>query len=191
MNFVSWCTRTGLGSLRFRPVPGFRGLASHRIINALNPDLSAFAAHRKLIQFNGLADPNLPTETSINYYESVVSREGGLAKTADFYRLFLVPGMGHCMGAYDVDWIEAWINGSSTASTGPVIVIDCRRQPVRLPQTVGRPPRGSGATKHRIPPICAYPDMARYDGAGSADAAGSFSARWRRGACGMAMVRSN
>ena len=149
------------------------------IINALNPDLSAFAAHGKLIQFHGLADPILPTETSINYYESVVSRKGGLAKTADFYRLFLVPGMGHCMGAYDVDWIEAldqWVEHGKA----PARVIGHR-----LPPPAGPPPANGGPPPPAVPvpqstasrPICAYPDMARYDGAGSADAAGSFSCK--------------
>jgi feruloyl esterase len=63
------------------------------IISALNPDLSAFAArHGKLIQYHGLSDPIIPTEASINYYESVAAQQHGLDKTDAFYRLFLVGG---------------------------------------------------------------------------------------------------
>jgi feruloyl esterase len=170
-----------------------KGVAAARrtdIIDALNPDLSAFAAHGKLIQFHGLADPIMPTEASINYFESVVARRGSLAKTAGFYRLFLVPGMGHCMGGYDVDWVDAldqWVENGKA----PAQVIGHRLPPQAGPPN-GPPPANGGpppgappgppAAAGAVPstavrPICAYPDMARYNGAGAADAAASFSCK--------------
>jgi feruloyl esterase len=156
------------------------------IMDALNPDLSAFAAHGKLIQFHGLADPIIPTEASIDYFESVVSHAGGLPKTAAFYRLFLIPGMGHCMGAYSVDWIDAldqWVEHGDA----PAQVIGHRLPPQAAPPsgpppTNGGPPPGpppAAATPQSTAtrPICAYPEMAHYNGAGDADAAGSFSCK--------------
>jgi feruloyl esterase len=164
------------------------------IMGALNPDLSAFAAHGKLIQFHGLSDPIIPTEASIDYFESVASREGGLPKTAAFYRLFLVPGMGHCMGAYSVDWIDAldqWVEHGKA----PDKVIGHRLPPQAAPPMDGPPPANGGpppggpppggpppappaaAPSSAARPICAYPEMARYNGSGAADAAESFSCK--------------
>jgi feruloyl esterase len=146
------------------------------IISALNPDLSAFAArHGKLIQYHGLSDPIIPTEASINYYESVASRQNGLNKTDAFYRLFLVPGMGHCMGAYDADWVDAldqWVEHGKA----PRQVLGHRLPPMTGPPPMGPPPMVAPEyTGTR--PICAYPAIAKYDGVGPADAATSFSCR--------------
>jgi feruloyl esterase len=146
------------------------------IIGALDPDLSGFVArHGKLIQYHGLSDPIIPTEASINYYENVVAKQQGLDKTEGFYRLFLVPGMGHCMGAYDVDWIDAldqWVEHGKA----PQRVLGHRLPPMNGPPPMGPPPTpvaASSATR----PICAYPNMAKYNGVGSADKADSFSCR--------------
>lgn len=146
------------------------------IISALNPDLSAFAAaHGKLIQYHGLSDPVIPTEASINFYESVVAAQNGLDRTEAFYRLFLVPGMAHCMGAYDADWIEAleqWVEHGKT----PQQVLGHRLPPMTGPPPMGPPPEAvaqSSATR----PICAYPTMAKYKGTGSVDKADNFSCR--------------
>ena len=92
-------------------------------LRATSTDLSAFKARGgKIIQYHGWADPFIPTENSINYYESVVARQGGLPQTQDFYRLFPVPAMGHCGGAYSVDWIstlEQWVE----AARAPDVVL--------------------------------------------------------------------
>ena len=64
-------------------------------INAVNPDLSAFKARGgKLITYHGWADTAISPENSINYRESVLDKMG--AKQDNWYRLFMVPGMGHC-----------------------------------------------------------------------------------------------
>jgi feruloyl esterase len=65
-------------------------------LNANDPDLSGF--HRrggKLIVFSGTADPVVPFQGVIQYYERVVRAQGGLEPTQTFFRLFIVPGMGH------------------------------------------------------------------------------------------------
>jgi feruloyl esterase len=132
-------------------------------IMAVNPDISAFKARGgKLIQYHGWADPLIPTENSINYYESVAARQGGLDQTEDFYRLFLIPAMGHCAGAYTVDWIgalEQWVEGG----VAPDLVLANHLPP---PGTVLKPPPvvgGGGvfAPEFGIRPMCAYPAIAR------------------------------
>jgi feruloyl esterase len=130
---------------------------------AVNPDLSAFRKRGgKLIQYHGWADPFIPTENSINYYESVLARQGGLRHAQDFYRLFLVPGMGHCFGAYSIDWItalEQWVE----AGRAPNEVMGKR---LAAASPFG-PPGADPAPDLGSRPICAYPDIARYHGAGS------------------------
>ena len=65
-------------------------------INQINPDLSGFKKHGgKLLQYHGWNDPAISPLNSINYFESVQEKMGD---TASFYRLFMIPGMEHCMG---------------------------------------------------------------------------------------------
>ena len=68
-------------------------------INTDSTDLSGYKARAgKLITFHGMADPLTTPQWSINYFVDVASSMGGTAATQDFYRLFLIPGMGHCAG---------------------------------------------------------------------------------------------
>ena len=115
-------------------------------LDALDTDLSAFQARGgRILSYHGWADPGIPTEQTINYYESVVSQQGGLVQTQSFYRLFLIPAMGHCSGGYSVDWISAleqWVEGARA----PDVVLAAR-----LPNAGTRP-------------MCAYPTVARWQG---------------------------
>lgn len=76
------------------------------ILNANSPDLSAFQRRGgKLIMYTGTADPIVPFPDEINYYERVVRFEQNhpqphgsidpLAETRTFFRLYVIPGMGH------------------------------------------------------------------------------------------------
>jgi feruloyl esterase len=106
--------------------------------------------------------------------------------------MFLVPGMGHCMGAYGVDWTDAldqWVEHGKA----PAQVIGHRLPPAagpppgEPPPGNGGPPPANGAPPPEPPPaatpssaarpICAYPEIARYTGSGSADAPESFSCK--------------
>lgn len=65
-------------------------------INSDNPDLSAFQKRGgKLLTWHGMADEVIPAQGTIHYYESVVRRMGGIERVRNFYRLYLVPGLGH------------------------------------------------------------------------------------------------
>jgi len=144
-------------------------------IAATNPDISAFKARGgKLIQYHGWADALIPTENSINYYESVVAGQGDLARTRAFYRLFLVPAMGHCGGAYGVDWItalEQWVEGGRAPDQLPAK----RLAPVRF----GPPAPGPTAPPAELGsrPICAYPQEVAYKGSGSEGDPSAFACR--------------
>src|SRR4029077_13463905 len=78
-------------------------------INAIDPDLRGFQKRGgKLIEYHGWLDSGFSPEYAVQYYESAVQavrknagirgEEAALNQTQNFYRLFMVPGMGHCTG---------------------------------------------------------------------------------------------
>lgn len=69
------------------------------VLNANNTDLAAFKARgSKLLMYTGTADPLVPYQDALSYYERVMGVQGGLPQTQDFFRFYLIPGMGHCSG---------------------------------------------------------------------------------------------
>ena len=65
-------------------------------LNAENPDLRAFAKRGgKLIMTLGTADSVVPYHASMDYYERVVERFGGLPLAQSFFRFYVVPGLAH------------------------------------------------------------------------------------------------
>jgi feruloyl esterase len=136
-----------------------------RLLDADAPDLGPFkAAGGKLIMYHGWADPVVVPEMTTNYYERVIDTMGSYGKTVDFFRLFMIPGMGHCWerpgtgpDRFDpIQALEAWVEG-------------------------GVPPDRILAEQHsaegetiRTRPLCPYPQVARYRGSGSTDSAESF-----------------
>ncbi|HVY63594.1 MAG TPA: tannase/feruloyl esterase family alpha/beta hydrolase, partial [Gammaproteobacteria bacterium] len=133
---------------------------------AMDPDLSAFVARGgKLLTYHGTTDGLIPYGNSVNYYNSVVAKLGA-DKVQDHVALYLVPGMDHCAGgegAFAVDWLgalESW-----EASGKP---------PASLPGAHPVPPAGAPGAggKPFTRPVCPYPQLPKYKGAGDeADAA--------------------
>jgi feruloyl esterase len=69
------------------------------ILNANNPDLEPLKKRGgKIVMYAGTADPLVPYQDAVSYYERVVEAQGGAKRTADFFRFFLIPGMAHCGG---------------------------------------------------------------------------------------------
>ena len=67
------------------------------LIDTDRPDLSAFRdAGGKLLTYHGLTDDYIPVGGTIQYRQRVEDEMGGLEAVDEFYRLFLVPGVGHC-----------------------------------------------------------------------------------------------
>jgi feruloyl esterase len=145
-------------------------------INAMNANLERFRRRGgKLIHYHGMADPVVPYADSVVYQQRVVMEQlqsRGLAyvddasrATSEFYRLFLAPGLGHCTGgpgAAPMDLqqaIENWVERGQAPSS--------------LPATRSA---GGVAGKGFTRPLCAYPQIARYNGNGAPpDEAASFS----------------
>jgi acetyl esterase/lipase len=87
------------------------------IINATEADLHRFAEHGgKLILWHGWADPALPPLRTVEYFERVRSLMG--AENADnMVRLFMVPGVQHCLGGPGPNSFGQF--GASTHSANP------------------------------------------------------------------------
>jgi feruloyl esterase len=77
---------------------------------ATSADLSAFAKRSgKLIVYHGAADPVAPPQDSVEYYQRV---RQSTPSVESFYRLFLIPGMGHCTPAPDaLSALDSWVTG--------------------------------------------------------------------------------
>ena len=69
------------------------------IIGTDKPDLSAFRDHGgKMITWHGLSDDLIFPKGTIDYRRRVEAAMGGNSAVNQFYRTFLAPGVGHCMG---------------------------------------------------------------------------------------------
>ena len=156
------------------------------ILNATSPDLRSFrAAGGKLIQYHGWGDAAIPASSSIEYYESVRAflakypdgRTTAPRTTEDFYRLFMVPGMGHCGGGAGPNRFG---NGGSARPGDPEHDLFAALE--RWVEQGVAPDRliGTGTNTATPPaalsrPLCPYPQIARYRGAGDPNDAASFA----------------
>jgi feruloyl esterase len=135
------------------------------LMNSVDPNLKPLFLHGgKLLQYHGWADPGIPPGSSVNYYKSVLEAMGGKAKVNDSYRLFMLPGMGHCGG------------GDGTSTFDMVSALDQWVVQGKAPDQIVASKVVSGAVV-RTRPLCPYPQVATYKGSGSTDDATNFSCK--------------
>ena len=177
----NWDLRT----LDFDKDIAFSDRKASSVVDAINPDLRSFRDHGgKLLQYHGWSDTLIPPGGSVLYYENVQAfmrrypdpRSNGSNPVDTFYRLFMIPGMGHCYGgtgpasivptdgvnAADPEYdlmlsLERWVE----KDIAPEMVIGSGKVPDDPTRTMSRP-------------ICPYPKMTRYKGTGDTNAADSF-----------------
>jgi feruloyl esterase len=134
-------------------------------LNATNPDLKAFRQRGgKLLQYHGWNDQLISPLNSIDYYESVEKFFGSAGDISSFYRLFMAPGMAHCSGgpgpnAFDMQaaleqWVERGVTPDQVVAT-----------------------RSTNGIVDRLRPLCPYPKVAVYAGAGDTNDAVNFVCR--------------
>jgi hypothetical protein len=160
------------------------------IFNSTNPDLRSFRAHGgKLLQYHGWADSAIPGSSSIAYHEAVTSflasapdPRSTVKGVDEFYRLFMVPGMGHCSGGVGPVRFgnEATDVGTAPGSLDPErdIFTALERwveQGVAPNRLIGSGPAPLDPTKTMTRPLCPYPQQARYNGGGDINDAASFA----------------
>lgn len=135
----------------------------HDVIATDDPDLAPFRdAGGKLLMWHGWYDEIIFPEGSIDYYERVVETLGDPGNVAEFARLFMVPGVYHCGGGPGPAEFDAFGALVEWVETG------------RAPDAI--PASGIGASGEAFTrPLCAYPSVATYDGAGDPQQAASFN----------------
>ena len=117
----------------------------------------------KLIVYSGQADPVFSSKYHIRWYNRLADDNGGLRRTQDFARLFLVPGMNHCGGGPATSQFDAF--------AALVKWVERDKAPDSLLGTAGADTPWPGRTR----PLCAYPEYARYKGHGNVEDAASFA----------------
>jgi tannase/feruloyl esterase len=130
------------------------------IVNAVNPDLSAFKARGgKLILYHGWNDTAISPGNTINYYNNVLTKMG--AKQDNWIRLFMIPGMGHCQG------------GPGPSQVNYMGALERWRESGVAPEQM----QAYHVTNNRVDmarPLCPYPQVAQYKGVGSTNDAANF-----------------
>lgn len=151
-------------------------------INSNNPDLRSFRANGgKLLMYHGWADGAISAYSSIDYYENVTAflarypdgRASAKAPVQDFFRLFMVPGMGHCAGGAGPNRFG---NGNN-APHDPERNINAA-----LERWVEQGTAPDKIIAHSVKPeftrpLCPYPQRVVYNGTGSPDDANSFTCK--------------
>jgi feruloyl esterase len=136
-------------------------------VDANDPDLRPFRdAGGKLIVYHGWSDPDISPLSAIEYFDDVVAVTGGggeraLARTQDFFRLFMAPGMGHCRGGPGPDRFDALAAMEKWVEDGvaPAQIVAAKLE---------------ANTVLRTRPLCPYPAAAQWDGVGDPNLAASF-----------------
>ncbi len=146
------------------------------MVDQVNPDISAFkAGGGKAIVYQGWQDPVVNPIDTIAYYEQVRALQGSQAETDGFFRLFLVPGMGHCSGG---DGATSFGNGGAPpvpdADHDLLMALDRWVEGGAAPERIVASRVSNGETV-RTRPLCPYPKKAVYRGSGSTDEAANFT----------------
>jgi len=136
------------------------------IIGTDDPDLSRFRDRGgKVIIYHGMADQLIPAAGTIDYYKLVQQQMGGTKKTSQFARLFLAPGVDH------------GFRGAGPTPTGQMDAIIRWVEEGKTPEKLIAERRDSSGKIIRTRPLFPFPQVAKYKGSGSADAAENFVSR--------------
>ena len=146
------------------------------LVDQNSVDLAAFKARgAKAIVYQGWVDPVVSSFDTIAYYERLRTAQGSQAETDGFFRLFMVPGMGHCGGG------SGAANFGNQGGASPVVSperdvlqaldrwVEQGTAPDRIVAT-----RVVAGNAVRTRPLCPYPKCAVYSGSGSTDEAANF-----------------
>ena len=134
------------------------------VMDVASADLSVLAARKgKVIQFHGWGDSNVSPISSSRFHDRVgVALKAKGMNPDDSYRLFMVPGMGHCVGGPGPDKFDmltamvAWVeHGQAPNQIAAAHVSEGKVDRTRI--------------------LCPYPQVAKYKGAGPKEEASSFA----------------
>jgi hypothetical protein len=154
-----------------------------KIMNATDVTFNHFKAHGgKFVAYAGLSDSVVTPLSSVHYYQSVMAVQdevpaAALAKTQEFYRLFLAPGVGHCGGGPGPNEFGQ-AGGAGDAEHDLVVALERWVEegvaPARIIATkYNGDDQAKGVAITR--PLCPFPQVAKYLGSGDVADAKSFA----------------
>ena len=139
------------------------------LIGTDDPDLTRFRDRGgKLIVYHGLADQVIPAQGSVDYYRQVEAKMGGSERTAEFARLFLVPGVDH------------GLHGAGPSPTGMINAIVAWVEEGKAPDRLLAESSDKYGKAIRTRPLYPYPQVAKYKGKGSTNLPDSFESSGQR-----------
>ncbi|KAF1986555.1 feruloyl esterase B [Aulographum hederae CBS 113979] len=156
-------------------------------LDADNYDLSAFHARGgKFLSYHGWADQLIPPRASIHYYQNLrATMDAKGVNTTDFFRLMMIPGMGHCAGSlshapwYIAAGIQAWSEGTWIRSTPGyefqkdydilLKMMDWVENNQPIEKVIATEFKTGNLEALRQRPICIYPKVAVYKGCGNVE----------------------
>jgi feruloyl esterase len=156
--------------------------------NTRNRDLDAFKnAGGKIIQYHGWDDPNIPALEAVKLFNAVMADQArrhrltpqqALEATQQFYRLFMVPGMGHCAGGDGPSNFGQ--NGAGAqkadAESDTLLALEGWVEKGVAPEKfIGSHMDTKTNSVDMTRPVCSYPKIPAWKGSGSTSDASNFS----------------
>jgi feruloyl esterase len=136
-------------------------------LDSFDPNLMPFKDHGgKLLLYQSWDEAIIPPRSAIDYYESVLAAMGGQNQTHDFFRLFMVPGMGMCPG----------FGMGNDGTFDAMDVVQKWRETGVAPDKIINTHKVAGVVD-KTHPVCAYPQVAAYNGTGDMNDAASFTCK--------------
>lgn len=168
----SFTMESGLGDAREKTAA---------MLDAVDPDLHAFADRGgKLILYHGWNDPAISALNSVDYYGNVVAKMGATSTFA-FLRLYMLPGVQHCMAGPGADMIgQSWTWPAQDPLHNVRAALEDWVEKGMAPgaltatKTADGNPDGAPVMTRLV---CPYPRSAKYKGSGDTSKAESFACR--------------
>jgi feruloyl esterase len=160
-----------------------------------NPDIQEFTKRGgKMLVYQGYADWGITYLDTLEYYNSLITAYTAAGQTAadgqaavnNFWRMFFVPGMGHCSGgalgdSFNTQSALNLLQASGATSQGPgtdtfdpmpslVNWVENKNPPTSIVAS-----HLTGGIVDKTRPLCQYPNVAVYNGSGDINQASSFS----------------
>src|SRR5262245_52787280 len=150
-----------------------------KLVDQRSVDLAAFKKRSGVaIVYQGWQDPVVNPLDTIAYYEGLRTQQGSQQEADRFFRLFLVPGMGHCSGGTGTTSFGNQGGALPTVDADHDLLsaldrwVEQRTPPDRIIAS-----KVESGKVVRTRPLCVYPKRAVYQGSGSTDDAENFSCR--------------
>lgn len=128
----------------------------------------------KMMVYHGMSDSVFSPDDTVAWYDGLRKAHAGDA--ANFARLYLVPGMNHCRGGMAADQFDmlpalvAWVEQGKAPER---VIAQARGAGNAVPN----PELPAAWAADRTRPLCPWPRVARYKGAGDAERAENFDCR--------------